>query len=93
MAPKKKMTDDERKQMVERMDKDLEQFILDKIEENKDVPRKPFDFAEMEKVFWDWTRRLCWLQNWVSHSFELHVMAFLNRNVCSAPIIQSSIGL
>lgn len=50
MPPKKKMTDEERRQMVEQMDRDLEQFILDKIEANKDQPRKPFDFAEMEKV-------------------------------------------
>jgi len=50
MAPKRKMTDEERAVMVAQMDRDLEDFISEKIESYKATPRDPFDFSKMEKV-------------------------------------------
>ncbi|KAF6020773.1 TTC4 [Bugula neritina] len=49
MAPKRKMTDEERAVMVAQMDRDLEDFISEKIESYKATPRDPFDFSKMEK--------------------------------------------
>ena len=49
MAAKKKMSRMERDSLVEQMDRDLEEFILQKIEANKDKPREPFDFKKIEK--------------------------------------------
>jgi len=40
---KKKWTDEERHELVKQMDADLEQFIKDKVEANKDRPREKFD--------------------------------------------------
>ena len=50
MAAKKKMSRMERDSLVEQMDRDLEEFILQKIEANKDKPREPFDFKKIEEV-------------------------------------------
>ena len=50
MAAKKKMSRMERDLLVEQMDRDLEEFILQKIEANKDRPREPFDFKKIEEV-------------------------------------------
>ncbi|XP_067928337.1 tetratricopeptide repeat protein 4-like isoform X1 [Watersipora subatra] len=50
MAGKKSMSNKERALLAEQMDKDLQEFILEKIEANKDVPIEPFDFKKMEEA-------------------------------------------
>lgn len=47
---KKKVTNEERELLAEQMDKDLQEFILEKIEKNKDYKPEPFNFDKMMKV-------------------------------------------
>lgn len=47
---RKKMTPKERVLLAEQMDRDLEEFIRQKVEANKDKPKEPFNLEQMEKV-------------------------------------------
>ena len=49
-AAKKKMSNADRVLLAEQMDRDLQEFIMEKIEANKDKPKEPYNFAKIMEV-------------------------------------------
>ena len=49
-AAKKKMSNADRVLLAEQMDRDLQEFIMEKIEANKDKPKEPYNFEKIMEV-------------------------------------------
>lgn len=47
---KKKWNNEERELLAKQMDLDLQEFIAEKIEANKDKPKEPYNFDKMMEV-------------------------------------------